>query len=580
MKRFQIIISLAIPIFILVFFRIFPELDPVFQVPLLHFYIVTFFTFTAVVAATFTAISLGKDIPPRHQLLATAFAVMSVIFLIHGITTPGALLLTFNPGITWAAWLTMFLGGLIFAIAALDRPSRPLKLSRIPIIQVALAIFCLLFILIVLFTPQLLTLIDEQAGPWHETLVTYSTFLLWLGAAFGLILTWRETRNRVDGVMALTSIWLLFASMSMHEYPLWHLSWWLYHFLLLLAAITTVVVLVNEYEQLRQFRLTYYFAAVGLILTGGMALLASFLFSRFIEIRLYDMVDEGMLATAVVQARVNGLIIAGLSMGLLYVFMLFVIRRADRLITHRNEELSQAYAELKAAKAMRDDLTDMIVHDLRSPLTSINLSIDLLENIIADPQRVDMSPTILQRAKSSSAQMMQLIDQLLDVTRLESGQLLINRQNSSLTSLLQEKEAAFSPRAEQSHKQFQAIYAANLPSLPYDKNLISRVLDNLITNALKYTHTDGKIELSATENGRNLIVQVKDDGDGIPPEAATHIFDKFYQVKGDNGEPLRRGTGLGLTFCKLVVEAHQGRIWVESSPGEGSTFSFTLPLPN
>ena len=111
-----------------------------------------------------------------------------------------------------------------------------------------------------------------------------------------------------------------------------------------------------------------------------------------------------------------------------------------------------------------------------------------------------------------------------------------------------------------------------------DGELIGRVLDNLIGNALKYTERGGHIWLTAVPHNDSLTVQVRDDGEGIAPTATAHIFDKFYQVKDDSGKPLRRGTGLGLTFCKLVVEAHHGRIWVESAPGQGSAFFFSLPL--
>lgn len=227
---------------------------------------------------------------------------------------------------------------------------------------------------------------------------------------------------------------------------------------------------------------------------------------------------------------------------------------------------------------MRDDLTDMIIHDLRSPLTSINLGLDLLGKSIDDPGRRQNAPSLLSGSKTSVQRMMALIDQLLDVARLEMGRLPIVAKPAPLAALLREKAAQFLPQAENDGKRLEVVARPDLPTVPMDRELIGRVLDNLLSNALKYTRTGGYVALRAACNGYSVVVQVVDDGEGVTPEQAAHIFDKFYQVKDDAGKPMRRGTGLGLTFCKLVVEAHNGRIWLESQPGNGSIFSFTLPF--
>ena len=576
MKRLLIILSLVVPAGLLLLFRLFPAIDVVWERPLLHFYLVVFFTFVAAVVALFTAVSLGEKSEPRHRLLATAFAVMGILFLVHGITTPQAIIFSFNPGIRWAAWLTLFTGGLIFALAALDTPQRPYHLRQMTIIHWALAIFCGGFILIVAFVPQWLAAIDEQASPWHQQLVFVSTLFFWLWAAIRLAWTWRQTRHQVDGVMALIAAWFAIGAVSMHAFPTWQLSWWLYHVQLLLGVGTAVIVLGLAYEQVRRFRLTTYYAATGLITTAALALLASHFFSQAVE-RNLPMETTGLIQM-VVRARLNGLLVASLTMGLFYAAMFFVIRRADRLVTSRSQELTQAYADLQASEAMRDDLTDMIVHDLRSPLTSISLGLDLLEKSIDNPERRKHAPSLLTGSKTSVQRMTALIDQLLDVARLEMGRLQIVAEPAPLAALLREKAAQFIPQAENDGKQLEFIAEPNLPVVSIDRELISRVLDNLLSNALKYTRKGGHVALRAIHNGQSVVVQVVDDGEGVAPEQVAQIFDKFYQVKDDAGKPIRRGTGLGLTFCKLVVEAHNGRIWLESQPGHGSTFSFTLPL--
>ena len=113
--------------------------------------------------------------------------------------------------------------------------------------------------------------------------------------------------------------------------------------------------------------------------------------------------------------------------------------------------------------------------------------------------------------------------------------------------------------------------------LVLDFNLIGRVLDNLLSNALKYTLANGSIVILAQIQNNALLVQIRDSGVGILPENLENIFAKFVQVTDEKGQSRRKGTGLGLAFCKLVVEAHNGRIWADSTPGAGSTFSFTIP---
>ncbi len=706
-KRILISLSLILPIGFLIVMALFPDLDAAIHYPLLHFYLVTFFTFAAAVVALFTAVTLGPESAPRHRLLATAFAAMGLIFLIHGVTTPEALLFTANPGVRWAAWLTLFVGGLVFALAAYDAPERPLSLRHLNTIHWALAFFYIIFVDIVAFAPQWLSFIDAQAAPWHQQAVYGLTLLIWLYATWRLWQTWRKTREPVDQVMALLAAWFAISTVSLHGFPIWHLSWWLYHILLLMGVITAVLALGRTYEQLRRFRLTPYYAAISLIVTAALTLLASHLFSRIVEndlrsqlsqqtlrvaqnlaisvagdmpesavpenlsqmaadamlfqsanwasrlagleiglVTVYDVdgtavyPDEmppmpppdaqlqtalngepaalfftatdplfpgvttdrylqafapinsatgtiGVLSTvqdlptlvpAVVRARLLGLLIASVTMGLLFLGLLVIVRRADLLITARSNELAKAYADLQAAEALRDDLMSMIVHDLRSPLTSVSLSLDLLERSVGDPSRAEFMDRFFSGARESLQQMLSLISQLLDVARLEAGQLKLEQELFSAADLLQEKQSLFLLQAESNNKQIRVETPTNLSPARADRELVGRVLENLISNALKYTRPGGCIALRASQNGAALQIDVADDGEGIAPQAAARIFDKFFQVKDEHGRPIRRGAGLGLNFCRLVVEAHNGRIWVDSQPGHGSTFSFTLPL--
>lgn len=574
MKRIGAILSLIIPAGLLLSLTLSPAQDSMHHLPLLHFYLVTFFPFAAAVVAFFTAVALGQQAPARHRLLATAFAVMGAVFLVHGLTTPGAITLVRNPGVTWASWLTLFLGSAIFAVASLDRPERPLPLQRLRHVHVALGAAITLFVLIVAFAPGWLAYIDERVAGWHKAAAYALTFALWLFAAVRLTLLWRQTRLDVDGVMALIAGWQLLGTVSLHSFETWHLSWWLYHILLLLGVITALVSLALAYEQVRRFRLTYYYAGFGLVATAGLALLSSHFISSGVAEVLNGSTPAG--EELLVRVRLLTLLVAGAAGGLLLLAMIGIVRRAERLLSSRTDELAAAYASLQSAEALRDDLSGMIVHDLRTPLTSMRLSVDLLRALLNQEGRQQERQTVLDRLEHSTERMLSLVTQLLDVSRLEAGQLPLNYQPLDICALLHEKAALFSPQAQRENKQITVDTPPVLPTPPADRELVGRVLDNLLSNAFKYTSEGGQIILQATPNGNALEIGVADDGPGIAPEQAVHIFDKFYQIQ--DGSPTRRGSGLGLAFCRLVVETHGGKIWVDSRPGAGSRFTFTLPF--
>lgn len=577
MKRAISLTAILLPPIIMVVLLFVPDWNLSIAVPIFHFYIVTFFTFTSAVVALLFAAVLDEQSLYRHRLLVTAFASMAALFFVHGVTTRGALILEFNPGIRWAAWLTLLIGGILFALAAFDRPATPLSSTAYRRINWIVGAFIVFFMGVVFLRPQWLTAIDDSVSPFHASLAFWSTFIAWIyaSARFGLI--WQETRNTVDGTMAIIAIWMLWATVSSHQFATWELSWWLYHVLLLMGALTAFAALIIQYEQIRYFRPTWYYFAIGLVVTALITLLASYLLTEVVE-------QEFMTATnpeeAIVRARVLGLTIASISLGTLFFALLIVVRRAEKLLADQTKELGDAYRNLQASEVLRADLTDMIVHDLRSPLSGINLSIDLLAESFNDPQKKGFQDRFISNARSSIQKMLNLINQLLDMTRLESGQLELDRKSFQVDALLAARANAFAVQSEASEISVVTPPAKTLPDVYADENFIGRVLDNLIDNALKYTEPGGTISLLASANGREIIVQVQDTGVGIPADSLNNIFEKYTQVKNRNTET-RQGTGLGLPFCRLVVEAHNGRIWAESEVGAGSTFSFTLPIsPN
>lgn len=244
-----------------------------------------------------------------------------------------------------------------------------------------------------------------------------------------------------------------------------------------------------------------------------------------------------------------------------------------------SQALERAYAELRQAETLRDSLTHMIVHDLRNPLMVIMANLDLVDKAVRDPSQTSHPPAhFLARARAASERMAKMIDDLLDVGKFESGELRPILAPLSPAKLLIEKAESYRIESEKDNKTIRVHTAAHLPTIMADANLIERVLDNLISNALKYTEKGSQIEISAARDDKNLVVCVRDNGQGIPPEYINRIFDKFAQALDANGMPLRKGSGLGLAFCRSAVKAHGGKIWAESVLGQGSSFYFTLPL--
>jgi len=247
-------------------------------------------------------------------------------------------------------------------------------------------------------------------------------------------------------------------------------------------------------------------------------------------------------------------------------------------IREKNRQLREANNRIRESERLKKDLTDMVVHDLRVPLTTVMGAIQTLADIQDDESQAQENE-LLNMALSSGNMMLQMINDLLDVSKLEERTLRLCKQPHSIHALTDEAVSQMQILARKKKQNVIVTIDRQLPLVYLDKERILRVLVNLLANALRHTPTGGRIALSATfEPLSNMVtVCVEDSGEGISKEYHSKIFDKFVQVEPQTGRR-NMSTGLGLTFCKLVTEAHGGRIWVESKPGCGSKFSFTLPV--
>jgi PAS domain S-box-containing protein len=224
----------------------------------------------------------------------------------------------------------------------------------------------------------------------------------------------------------------------------------------------------------------------------------------------------------------------------------------------------------------RVDLSRMIVHDLRNPLTTLLTTLDFL------PQHDDR-PTddLVANARQSTLDMLDMVDSLMDINRMEAGQLIAEAEAMRLPPLVARVVNRLRPSATVKQINLEFVLPDDLPPIWADADLVRRVLINLLDNALKFTpaggQVNGRLQSEPANNNQEPGVRctISDSGPGIPPEFRELVFDRYMRT--NRGGAQVRGTGLGLTFCKLAVEAHNGRIWVEDGPNGGSQFVFTLP---
>lgn len=245
---------------------------------------------------------------------------------------------------------------------------------------------------------------------------------------------------------------------------------------------------------------------------------------------------------------------------------------AQEQLKEEKELLAQANQELLRLDTLRHDLTNMVVHDMKGPLAEVMGNLDL---ITYDPLS-EMQREALELASLGAEDLLRMIMNLLDIDRLEEGRLLVSPEPLTFLDLAQELLRKFQTVIRLKGLDVTAQDALGA-SFAADPALLGRVLQNLLTNALAHTPEGGQVLMraAADQAGDGVLLSMRDNGSGIPERFQARIFQKFSQASDGTGP--RTSTGLGLTFCKMAVEAHGGRIWFESQEGRGSTFYVWLP---
>jgi signal transduction histidine kinase len=236
------------------------------------------------------------------------------------------------------------------------------------------------------------------------------------------------------------------------------------------------------------------------------------------------------------------------------------------------EAFNRMTAELETVERLRRDLVANVSHELKTPISALRAH---LENLLDGVERPD--PDTLQVMLQQSERLSRLVEQLLDLSRLESGDVPLEREAVDVGPLVSQVVTEVEVSSSGRLVHVEALIPEGTPPVSVDRERIHQVLFNLLDNAVRFTSPGGKVTVTAVRKDRHCEISVTDTGAGIPPEHLPFLFERFYRAdqarsRGDGG------TGIGLTIARSVVEAHGGRIWAKSHVGEGSVFTFELPL--
>ncbi len=245
-------------------------------------------------------------------------------------------------------------------------------------------------------------------------------------------------------------------------------------------------------------------------------------------------------------------------------------------VQERTRQLSQALEEVQRISRMKSEFISAVSHELRTPLTSIKgYAMLLISGKMGElPDAVRMR---LEKINAHSDRLVEMINGLLDISRIESGRVELKFGRHDLHKILDSVGDLLAPQIKSKDIVFSVDLPGDLPKPSIDAGQIERVFINLIGNAIKFTPPAGRISVGGRAEENRLVLTVSDTGIGIKPEDIGRLFDEFYRVENEINQNVK-GTGLGLALVKKIIRAHGGDIWVESPPGEGSRFHFTLPI--
>jgi signal transduction histidine kinase len=249
-------------------------------------------------------------------------------------------------------------------------------------------------------------------------------------------------------------------------------------------------------------------------------------------------------------------------------------KKTDADLTKERTQTDEEAKRATVALTTRDEFLAIVSHDLRNPLGSISVAVDLLKTTPLYAQADDATCQFIDMIGRNTQEALRLISDLMDMESIAAGKLSVEREIHDIVEIIQHAVHSFQGQASTKKLSLElTVKEGPRTSVNCDCDRVSQVFSNLIGNALKFTPNGGKIALNVFPKGDEIKISIADTGPGISKEMQQTIFERFWQL----GKPDRQGLGLGLYIAKMIVEAHQGRLWVESELGQGSVFHLTLP---
>jgi signal transduction histidine kinase len=244
----------------------------------------------------------------------------------------------------------------------------------------------------------------------------------------------------------------------------------------------------------------------------------------------------------------------------------------------RKSEIEAANQRLVRMQGFKDSMMQMVVHDLKNPLASIMGNIQLIQMQSVEMMTPARLAELLQRTQESARQLMRMILNILQIGKLEEQKMPLRLEPVPLHRVVQENLDEMMGLSARDGIRLENRVSPDMPAPRADRELVSRVIANLLNNAFKHTPSGGQVVVDAQQDGGHITLTVSDTGEGIPEDLQPRIFEKFVAGESDAGKRMLFDSGLGLTFCHLAVDCHGGRIWLKSRPGEGTTVFISLRL--
>lgn len=520
---------------------------------LFHYYAVYVVSLMSLIAALFSAAAVGQHENARALLITLAFSAMAALSLLSSLALPDVIIPgNLNPLFVFSWRLNTFVSALFFAAAGVrwNRAQENWWLRH----RRSWSLFCSILLVSYLI---LLSLAPASIGqifadnPALEITLAAATFGLLLWAAWRSWIRYRSTERVVERRLAVTLALLAQAHLFRVATTDDGVGWWFYQLLILMALTVALRSILAEFEAMRELRPARYFFALGSVLILGLSLAGGETVARWMGVTGRHWVTIGL-------ALAQG--------GMAFLVLYFIVLRLDHLITERSRELERS-------QKRRAELSRLIVHDLRNPLTVISASIEMLDQGLLGPTTEDQD-SALGLLTRSSQNVLRMIEDLIDVDRLEAGTLELQSTAFDPASLLAEIASQAQVVAKNNGQVVTVNSTDTAAMITGDRALLNRVILNLVDNASKFSPSGGSIALKASCDATRFALDISDDGPRVKPANRDRIFSRLEQTKGLE----RRGKGLSLAFCRLVVEEHGGTLIVDDNPHGGLRFRMALPI--